>query len=150
MEQKTIRRLLFVPFLAVVLLASGAASAERPDDILIIVNAQVKGEDVSQDELKAIFLKNRTHWSSGARAIPVFAKDAALHGDFRERFLKMRESEEAQYWQRMNIQRGTEKPVSFANTVKAVYQLKGSVSYIYRSQYVAGVTNVVLVLPATG
>ena len=124
-------------------------SAESPRDILVIVNGSVKGEKLSVNELREIFLKKRTTWGSGVRAVPIHSTNSALRDDFRQRVLQMSESEEERYWQQYQIQKGEAKPVSFGNTLKAVFQLKGAVSYIYRSDYREGVTNVVLTLPAS-
>lgn len=134
-------------FLAIVLFGSVPASAENPEDILIVVNGSIKNEQVTKDNLRDIFLKKRGNWSSGIRAVPVYSKNIALHSDFRERLLNMSSSEEARYWQQLKIRTGESKPVSFDNTLKAVFRLRGAVSYIYRSQYQKGATNVVFVLP---
>ncbi len=138
----------FIAFLAATLVGSVPATAESPEDILVIVNASVKNETVNSDELKAIFLKKRISWSNGIRAVPVHSTNAALRDDFRSRLLQMSEGEELRYWQQFQIQKGEAKPVAFGNTLKAVFQLRGAVSYIYRSQYRKGATNVVFVLPA--
>ncbi len=149
-QQLMRRATVFAAFLAVALVGSPPATADSPQDILVIVNASVKNEKVTRDELKAIFLKKRASWGNGVRAVPVHSNNAALRDDFRERLLQMSEGEELRYWQQFQIQKGEAKPVAFGNTLKAVFQLRGAVSYIYRSQYREGATNVILVLPAGG
>jgi hypothetical protein len=57
-------------------------------------------------------------------------------------------SEERSYWQNSKIKRGVSEPRAFGNVLKAVFKLRGAVSYVYRSQYKAGAAKIVLVIPA--
>jgi hypothetical protein len=125
-----------------------SAEAGDPNDILVIVNASLKLKSVSESDLRDIFLKKRTSWKSGVKAVPIHSKNARLRGDFLGRLLSMSASEEARYWQKQQIRSGDSPPASFGNTLEAVYRLKGAVSYVYRSDYRGGVATVVLTLPA--
>lgn len=125
------------------------ALADSPDDILIVVNSALRLKNVSATELRDIFLRRRETWGNGVRAVPVYAKDAQLRKDFRQRFLKLAESEETRFWQRYQIKTGKSQPPSFSNTLRVVFKLTGAVGYVYRSEYRKGVANILLVLPAS-
>jgi len=123
--------------------------AESPNDILVIANAALTAKSVSESEIRDVFLCKKESWSTGLRAIPIHAKDAALRNEFRQRLLHMDHSEETRFWQQYQIKTGKSQPGSFGDTLKAVYKIRGGVSYIYRSQYRQGIVKVLLVLPAT-
>ncbi|MCP4676269.1 MAG: hypothetical protein GY854_12315 [Deltaproteobacteria bacterium] len=142
-------RLLPVLVAAMLMTFAETASAESPNDILIVVNNAVPQSDITIGELKNLFLKEKTNWSSGKKALPVHAPaGSSLRKDFVSRVLGMNPSGEKIYWQERKIKTGKVQPVEFSNTLKAVFKLRGSVSYVYRSQYKKGVAKVVLVLPA--
>ena len=132
---------------AVLWLSTVPISAESPEDILVIANKSLTAKSISESEIRDVFLKKKESWHTGLPAIPVHAKNATLRNDFCQRLLKMNRSEETRYWQQYQIKTGKSQPGSFGNTLKAVYSLKGAVSYIYRSQYREGAANVLLVLP---
>jgi hypothetical protein len=122
--------------------------AENPMDILVIANASVQAREITVDDLRDFFLKKRTNWGSGEKTIPInVTENAKLREAFRERVLNMNSTEEQSYWQSRKIKEGETEPTEFSNTLKAVYKLRGSVSYIYRWQYRQGVVKVILVLP---
>jgi len=135
--------------LVFLLAAPLGASAESPQDILIIVNKSAGVKKVSVNELRDVFLKKRASWSVGGKVIPVHASEgSALRDDFRRKVLNMSSADEKKYWQDKKIKSGDSKPAEFGDTQRAVFKLRGAVSYIYRSQFKEGSANIVLVLPA--
>ena len=58
----------------------------------------------------------------------------------------MEESRERAYWQEQKIKRGTLPPAAFSSSLRAVFQIKGSVAYVFRSEYKEGVVKVLAVL----
>ncbi|MDJ0764106.1 MAG: hypothetical protein QNJ97_14080 [Myxococcota bacterium] len=144
------RTLLLAGLAAVLLLHAPKAWAEDPNDILIIANQSASASQVSPDVLRDIFLKKRTAWPSGGKVTPVNASPGSdLRKAFREHILKMTADEERQYWQDLKIRKGAAEPPVFSQPLRAVFHLKGSVSYVFRSQYKEGVVKVLLVIPAT-
>lgn len=141
-------------FLSIAVLIGAAMSAdparaENPNDILVIANLGVKTNSIALDELRDAFLKKRTNWGSGERVVPLNVSDnPKLRDEFRAAVLKMSATEEQRYWQTRKIKEGDSEPAAFGNIQKAVFKLRGAVSYIYRSKYKEGVSKVVLVLPA--
>jgi ABC-type phosphate transport system substrate-binding protein len=122
--------------------------ANDPEDILVVVNVSVAEKSVELEELRTIFLKMRTSWRSGGKVVPINPKNgSALRRQFQERVLGMSADEEKSYWEKQKITKGVEPPPEFTNTLKAVFRIKGSVTYIYRSQYREGVSKVLYVLP---
>jgi len=136
--------------LTTVLAAPSPASSDDPEDILVIVNNAVGAKKAKVDEIREIFLKKRTNWPGGGTAVPVNAGEGtALRKEFRRRVLSMNAREEQDYWNDKKIKTGVSCPVEFGNTLKAVFKLRNSVSYVYRSQYREGVARVLMVLPAS-
>ncbi len=135
--------------IAISLVLPSLARAESPDDILIVANFSVKIKTVSTAELKAIFLKKKVRWKTGLKAIPIHAKGGTLlKQEFLKRLMNMDEDLERSYWQDQKIRSGTVPPVAFRKALKAVFNIKGSVSYVFRSQYMKGVVKILTVLPA--
>jgi hypothetical protein len=135
--------------LLVTTLSPTFVQGENPNDILIIANMGVKISGITVEELKEIYLKKRANWTmAGDKAIPIHVADnAALREEFRARVLKMNSTEEESYWRGRKVKAGESEPPVLGNVLKAVFKLRGSVSYIYRSQYRQGVVKVILVLP---
>ena len=100
-------------------------------------------------ELKDYFLRKRLDWRGGDRAVPIHSKlNSKLRNAFVKRVLQMTPSEEDAFWRDKKIRTGVAAPAEFSNTLKAVFKIAGSVSYVFRSQYREGVAKVVLVIPA--
>ncbi len=136
--------------LCAVILVPRSSLAEDPRDILIIVNNTAQSEKgVTISDVRAIFLKKRASLSSGGKVLPINAKEGtSIRKDFRKLVLGMNKAEEQKYWKDRRIKSGDREPVEFSNTQKAVFKLKGAVSYIYRKQYHKGVATILLVIPA--
>ena len=60
----------------------------------------------------------------------------------------MSPAEEQRYWRDAKVKGTENEPVSFSNTLQAVFKLKGALSYVYRKDFREGVSKVVLVIPA--
>ncbi len=130
------------------MLPGSPAVAENPNDILVVANQGVSVDAVSIRDLKAIFLKRRSNWKNGGKVVPIHAKEgSALRNAFVSRVLGMDAVKERAYWQEVMVKSGTRKPPEFSNTLKAVFKLRGGVSYIYRTQYREGVSKILLVIP---
>ena len=123
------------------------ADDENPNDILIIANRSLPLDKISISELKDFFLKKRASWRTGEKVIPVNAKEGTdIRKAFRQKVLELDVSKEKLYWQDRMIIAGEKPPPAFSNTQKAVFKLRGAVSYIYRKDFREGVTKILLVL----
>ncbi len=124
-----------------------SVEADGPKDILIVANMAVPVNSISEAELMAIFLKQRTSWKNGDKVIPIHTKNPKLKAQFLKRILGNTITEDDTYWQAQKIKHGTSPPHEFGNNLKAVFRLKGAISYIYRSDYKKNVVKILLTLP---
>ncbi len=129
--------------------AAQDALADNPQDILIVAHNSVPQKSITIAELRDLFLKKRTNWQSGGKAQPLHVRAGTpLRDRFRQVVLGLSAREEARYWQDQRIRHGKTEPVEFSNPLKAVYKLRGALSYIYRSDFKEGVAKILLVIPA--
>ena len=118
----------------------------NPNDILIIANNSVSQDTISIDELSALFLKMRTT-VGGTKFVPINApKNAAIRLSFQKVVLGMTPAEENTYWEEMKIKKGLLPTVEFRETLKAVFSVKDSIGYCYRSEYKEGLVKVLRTL----
>lgn len=137
--------------LITVLLAfpAGILAKENPNDILIIVNNTLPEHTIPIDIVRSVFLGKRTNWQSGIKITPINAPvGSKLRNDFRKEVLQMSEPEETRYWEERIIKYGGKKMATLSSSLKAVFMLKGAISYIYRSSYKEKTAKIVLVIPA--
>ncbi len=128
---------------------ASASETENPMDILVIVNKNVPVNSINETVLRGIFLKVRKDWPGGQAAMPVNAKDETLRAAFRSRVLQMDASAEKRHWEEVKVKYGQSEPPALSNNLKAVFSLKGSVSYVYRKDFTEGIAKVVMVIPAS-
>lgn len=128
--------------------------AESPDDIVVFVNKSLDITSVDLGELKKIYLKQKTSWSSKDKIICINAKEGtALREAFRKRVLNMNAKSESIFWQEQKIRLQVTEPPSFENTIKAVFKVemifksKGAISYAFRKDFPKNVVKPVLVIP---
>ena len=146
-QAKRIALMVIVITAAFALFPTHAAHAESPDDILVIANNSVGVSQVSVQELRTMFLKQRQNWKSGGKIFPLNAKPGTgIRKAFQAKVLGMDSTGEKAFWQEQSIKKGISKPSAFSNPLKAVFSVKGSVGYCYRKQYKAGLAKVLLVL----
>jgi len=122
------------------------AEAEAPDDILVIGNKALDARGISKEELKATFLKKKGT-VGGSTVVPMNAPEgSSLRKEFRKAVLGMTAAEEQSYWEELKVKKAVSGPAEFGNTLKAVYSVKGGISYCRRSQYREGVAKILAVL----
>lgn len=126
-----------------------AASAESPNDILVVVNPASGVTATTVEELRNLFLRQKGSWRAGGAVTPVNAAEgSSLRDRFRRAVLGMTATEEKEFWKNTKIRGGSTEPSSFNDTMKAVFRLRNGVSYVFRSQLRQGLVRVVLVIPA--
>ncbi len=129
-------------------LVPAVVSADDSKDILIIVNERNPINRMKIDEVKNFFLKRKTRWTRGGNAVPVNVKrDTELRKDFLAKVMNMTPDGESTYWNQQKVKVGVSKPPEFSKQQKAVFKMKGALSYVYRGDFIKGVTKVVLVVP---
>lgn len=146
-NKKSYRPSVIAAFLVAAMTAS--AWAESPDDILVIAHSKVGQDEMVPGEVKAIFLKKMNNWPSGDKIVPINAKTGSdLRQRFQEAVLEMEPTVETTYWEAQKIRQGSNPPVEFSDPIRAVFSLRGSISYVYRKDYKHGVAKVLLVIPS--
>ena len=140
---------IFLLLAGIALGAPGPAAAEDPRDLLIVVHRGVKTDTLNPDELRSIFRKLKTRWQGGGKIVPIHAKPgSSLRADFLRRVLNTNPTDEAAYWSDRKIRAGVSKPPEFSNPLKAVFNVNGSIGYVYRSDFKKGIAKVLLIIPA--
>jgi len=123
-------------------------SGEDPKDILIVANRGVSVDEISLKQLKSIFLKTRASWKGGGKAVPIHARvGTEIRDDFVTQVLGLDHIGEQAYWQEVMVKAAVKPPPAFSNPLKAVFNLRGSVGYVYRADYRPGVVKILLVVP---
>jgi hypothetical protein len=123
------------------------AQEQDPLDIIVVCNKGVK-DDIDRATLSDLFLRKRLTWPSGMTAVPVNAlAGSELRVEFQRRALSLTHAEEASYWKKKELVSAVTAPPEFKATLRAVFKLAGSVTYVFRSQYKEGVARLLLILP---
>ncbi|MBN2527098.1 MAG: hypothetical protein JXR76_11945 [Deltaproteobacteria bacterium] len=147
-QQKTSRAFLFLLFIAGTL-QSTPLEAESLDDILVFVNPSNSIRKLSVAEVRQIFLKEKTKWSTGNNILCIHPpQNVGLRNQFRSQVLDMTQEEEDTYWQDKKIRDNLSPPVSLGNTYRAVFSLREGISYGYRKDVPRSAVKIVLVIPA--
>ncbi len=123
------------------------AQTDSPDDLLIVAHILVPVDRLSPVELETIFLKQRGSWRGGGKIVAINAKKGTeLRKQFARRALDMTPEEEQDFWEDQKVRKGIDAPPEFTNTLKAVFKLRGSISYVRRRDYRENVSKILLVL----
>ena len=139
-------------FIIIVILIAGylvlPQSGSAEDDTLVVfVNRSANVDTLSSTEVRRLFLKEKTRYDDGSKAVPVHAKNgSALRKAFSKKVLDMNNIGEVRYWQKMMIQKGLTPPAEFSNTQKAVYSLKGGIGYCFKADYLPAINKIVMTI----
>ena len=116
---------------------------------MVVVNQKNSKQSLDISEVRDIFLKKRTHFSGGMKTTPINApNNSDLRNAFRKKVLDMTSDKKKKYWEDKKIKEGVMKPVSLSNALRAVFELKGAIGYLYRKDYKPGVVKIVLTIPS--
>ena len=125
------------------------AQAEAPNDILVVANKAVSVDRLTAGEIRNFFLKKLLRYKKGGKVVPLNAKEGSqLRKEFRKRIIKMDAAEELRYFQDKKIKGGKALPQERSNPQKALFSIDGALTYVYRVDYIEGLSKVLLVLPA--
>jgi ABC-type phosphate transport system substrate-binding protein len=125
------RRVVFALLAAtcVIRLSAPAWAAEYA----VVANAGVPGHSVSRDDLKAIFLGDKTTWGNGAPIKIVVLEDGAAHKAFLQEVLGKTPAQFDSYWKKLVFTGKAGAPRSFADPAAlAEYVAKepGAIGYV--------------------
>ena len=117
--------------------------------VAVASNNDVSVDKISLAEVRNLFLGWQTVWSGGGKVVKINAKEGSpIRAAFRNKILRMTREQEGRHWKDQKVRKGLRPPVEFGNVLKAVFKLKRSVSYVYRSEYKPGVVKVLAVVSA--
>jgi hypothetical protein len=109
--------------------------------------AEASPDDLSAEDVRQIFLRKKTSWSSGQRIVCVDAlADTATSDAFRKKVLRMSSDELKRYWEEQQLKGELAHIPAFSDTVRAVFMLNGSIGYALRKDLKTDAVRVVLTL----
>jgi ABC-type phosphate transport system substrate-binding protein len=127
---------------------SATSPAEAsPDNLVVFVHRGVSIDSLSVEDVRQIFLRKQTSWSSGQRIVCVDAlADTATSDAFRKKVLRMSSDELKRYWEEQQIKGELAHIPAFSDTVRAVFMLNGSIGYALRKDLKTDAVKIVLEL----
>lgn len=145
MDRKDLFAALLVLFFSLVTMN---ASADDPNDILVIANKSVALESISAGQLVELFLKKAAVIdSNNIELIPINAPEGSpLREAWAKRALGMDGGSEISYWKKLLVKSGTQEPKSVTNPMAAVFTVKGAVGYVNRADYKDGLVKILAVI----
>ena len=102
-------------------------------DLKIIANASVSTTEISAEELRNIFLTNKTSLGSGGHVEPVLEKGGAIHEEFLKTYLGKSDSALTAYYRSLVFTGKGAMPKAFASdgdVAAYVAKTKGAIGYI--------------------
>lgn len=142
---------LLLTLLAVSALLTGYASAGN--GVRIIANPSVKTDSISAEELKGVFLEERTSLSDGSRVEPVISKGGTTHEIFVKQYLGKTESDLQTYYQSLAFTgKGSVPKAVGSDTEIAAYVAKtrGAIGYVNSDANVEGVKTLMVLESSSG
>jgi ABC-type phosphate transport system substrate-binding protein len=139
MKGTTMKPIQHYVLIAALLAAGGIAAAA---DIKVIANPGVKADSISSEEVKSIFLLNKSSFSDGGHAEPVLLKSGAAHGDFLKDYVGKSDSALDAYYRSLVFTGKASMPKTFASEADAVSYVaktKGAIGYVSSATATEGV-----------
>ena len=121
-------------------------------DLLIVANKSVPLSKISIEELKSIFFRAKTTWPGGDSIEPIHAPSGSQGREmFSHTVLGMSHRDELRKWEDLRIMKGLSPPPEFSSKeherMRTVFKTPNSISYVFRKDFVPGVSKILLVLP---
>jgi len=127
--------------LALWLMGVGIAWA---DDLVVVVNSQAPVQQLTNQDVKEIFLGEKTFWGD-VHIVPVgYVDGAAIQSEFLDKVINISENVYKTYWIKRIFREGGTPPRKAATAEEALSMISrnpGAVGFVYGSQ-LAGATNV--------
>ena len=127
--------------LALWLMGVGIAWA---DDLVVVVNSQAPVQQLTNQDVKEIFLGEKAYWGD-VHIVPVgYVDGAAIQSEFLDKVINISENVYKTYWIKRIFREGGTPPKKAATPEEALSIISrnpGAVGFVYGSQ-MAGATNV--------
>ena len=114
-------------------IAIGVVAGSAYADVLIVTNKDVPESNITQQDIKDIFLGKKTKWSNSEKIHFVLVKDPAVHDGFVKNYLQKSPSQFQNYWKNMVFTGEGKTPTTFESTqelIEYVSKTPGAVGYI--------------------
>jgi len=111
-------------------------------DFKVIANGSMATNSVSADDLKAVFLQEKSSLSDGSRVVPVLAKGGPAHETFVKQYLGKTEDALMTYYRSLVFTGKGLMPKTLASDAEVltyVAKTKGAIGYISSSSGTEGV-----------
>jgi len=119
-----------------------AAGNAQAGSVKIIANPSVKANTISVDELKSVFLEEKTSLKDGSHAEPVLEKGGATHEAFVKDYLGKTDAALQTYYRSMVFSGQGSMPKAVgtdAEVVAYVAKTKGAIGYVANGTAAEGV-----------
>ena len=125
---------LILAFLGVVFIQT-AINVEllSAEPVIVIANKNVDQSQLTEQEVKDIFLGDKTTWSNGRHVVVVTLKSGAVHDEFLEAYVKKQAVTFSRYWKRLLMTGKSSIPISFETEnelLDYVAKTDGAIGYI--------------------
>ena len=118
--------------IAAVLLAFASVNAWA-GNVKVIANPSVKASSVSADELKSVFLQEKTSLNDGSHVEPVLEKGGSVHEAFLKEYLDKSDDALQRYYRSLVFTGKGSMPktvASDAEVIAYVAKTKGAIGYV--------------------
>jgi hypothetical protein len=122
--------------LVLLLLGSlGSWSAARAQDVVLVANKSVKISEITNADLRAIFIGTKTRFADGSHAVPVTLKGGAVHEVFLKNYVGENPEEFRLQWRKVVFTGQGAMPKAFDSEsalIEYVAATPGAVGYASR------------------
>ena len=122
-------------FLILLLASLGSWSAARAQDIVLVANQGVKISEITNADLRAIFMGTRTRFADGSHAVPVTLKGGPVHEVFLKTHVGESPEEFRSEWRKVVFTGQGAMPKAFdseSDLIEYVGSTPGAVGYVSR------------------
>lgn len=109
-------RTAFAVLALIVLLFIVSGGLAYAEDIVIVCNKSVKVDDVSQADIRDIFLGKKTMWDDGDKIKFVTMKNGEVHESFLETYVRKTTMQFDTYWKKLVFTGRARTPKTFTTT----------------------------------
>jgi ABC-type phosphate transport system substrate-binding protein len=134
-----------VKYLKTLLLVAGLTTFTsvnaQAGSVKIIANTSVKADSISADELKSVFLEEKSSLSDGSHVEPVIEKGGAAHEAFLKEYLDKNDSALQTYYRSLVFTGKGSMPKSVGSDAEVaafVAKTKGAIGYVSESAAAEG------------
>jgi hypothetical protein len=122
-------------FLILLLGSLGTWSAATAQDVVLVANKAVRISEITDADLRGIFIGTRTRFADGSHAVPVILKGGPVHEVFLKKHVGQGPEEFRSEWRKMVFTGQGAMPKAFdseSDLIEYVAATPGAVGYVSR------------------